>query len=62
MTLALPKNFLPSKPEETTTMGTFALTTYVLIWPALVAIVLGVLIKAFFTDWITARREGRSMV
>ncbi|WP_409020343.1 putative transporter small subunit [Brevundimonas vesicularis] len=43
-------------------MGTLALTTYVLIWPALVAIVLAVLAKAFFADWIEARREGRPMI
>ncbi|MEG2314113.1 MULTISPECIES: putative transporter small subunit [Brevundimonas] len=43
-------------------MGTFGLTTYVLIWPALVAIVLAVLVKAFFADWLTARREGRRMI
>lgn len=43
-------------------MGTFGLTAYVLIWPALVAIVLAVLVKAFFADWLEARREGRSII
>lgn len=43
-------------------MSTLGLTTYVLVWPALVAVVLGVLIKAFCADWLTARREGRRMI
>lgn len=43
-------------------MGIFGLTAYVLIWPALVAVVLGVLTKAFFADWLEARREGRPII
>lgn len=43
-------------------MTSIALTAYVLIWPVAVAGILFVLTKAFFKDWIEARREGRSLV
>ncbi|WP_312136441.1 putative transporter small subunit [Brevundimonas sp.] len=43
-------------------MGTLGLTAYILVWPALVAVVLIILVKAFLSDWITARREGRRII
>lgn len=41
---------------------TVMLTVYVLIWPVIVAGTLTVIVRAFFRDWITARREGRSII
>ncbi|MGF0257834.1 putative transporter small subunit [Rhodococcus erythropolis] len=43
-------------------MSTALLTIYVLIWPALVLVVLGVISKGFFKDWATARRDGEDLV
>ncbi|WP_210768444.1 putative transporter small subunit [Occultella glacieicola] len=43
-------------------MSTIALTVYVLIWPAVVAVVLYVIGRAFFTEWLEARREGRDII
>lgn len=43
-------------------MSTALLTIYVLIWPALVLVVLGVISKGFFKDWVTARRNGEDLV
>lgn len=43
-------------------MSTFALTAYVLMWPALVAGVLFVLASAFMREWRQARAEGRPLV
>lgn len=43
-------------------MSTALLTIYVLIWPALVLVVLGVISKGFFKDWATARRNGEDLV
>jgi len=43
-------------------MTTIALTIYVLIWPLIVATVLGILGTAFFREWAAARREGRPLV
>ena len=38
------------------------LTTYVLIWPLIVAVVLFVLVRAFMKEWRKARRAGRSII
>lgn len=43
-------------------MTSFALSFYVLIWPVIVAIVLAVLVRAFFSELRAARREGRPLV
>lgn len=43
-------------------MSTVLLTIYVLMWPAIVAGVLFVISRGFITEWITARREGRTLV
>ncbi|MDN3713467.1 putative transporter small subunit [Paracoccus cavernae] len=43
-------------------MSTTLLTIYVLIWPAIVAIVLWVLVSAFFKEWREARRDGRPLI
>lgn len=41
---------------------TTLLTIYVLMWPVLVAVILFVIAKGFFTDWREARKEGRSII
>lgn len=43
-------------------METFLLTTYVLMWPVLVAIVLFVISRAFLREWTESRREGRRII
>lgn len=43
-------------------MSTVALTLYVLIWPALVAVVLFVLGRGFVREWLEARRNGEDLV
>lgn len=43
-------------------MTTLMLTTYVLIWPVIVAAVLFVLCRGFFAEWRAARREGRDII
>ena len=43
-------------------METFLLTLYVLIWPAIAAIVMGVIGVNFFREWAEARREGRDII
>jgi hypothetical protein len=43
-------------------MTTFWLTTYVLIWPIIVAAVLLFIARAFFSEWRAARREGRPLI
>jgi len=43
-------------------METFLLTTYVLMWPALVAMVLFVISRAFLREWAESRREGRPII
>jgi hypothetical protein len=43
-------------------MSTVALTLYVLVWPALVAVVLAVIGRGFFREWLEARREGRDII
>jgi len=43
-------------------LSTVLLTCYVLIWPVIVAGTLFVILRAFFRDWQTARRQGRSII
>ena len=43
-------------------MSTLFLTIYVLIWPAIVAVVLWVLVSAFVKEWREARRDGRPLI
>ena len=43
-------------------MSIAALTFYILIWPAIVAVVLVVICVAFFRELRAARREGRDIV
>lgn len=43
-------------------MDNITLTLYVLIWPALVAVVLFVITRAFLREWREARREGRDLI
>ncbi len=43
-------------------MSTTLLTFYVLMWPALVAIVLVVISRAFFTEWRQARQRGEDII
>ncbi len=43
-------------------MTTFWLTFYILIWPALSALVLFVIVRGFFRDMLAAKRAGRDMV
>lgn len=43
-------------------MSTVALTLYVLVWPALVAVVLAVIGRGFLREWLEARREGRDII
>lgn len=43
-------------------MSTLALSVYILMWPALVAVVLYVISHAFVREWVAARREGRPMI
>ncbi len=43
-------------------MMSYWMTAYVLVWPALVAVVLSVLVLSFYREWRTARKAGRSMI
>ena len=43
-------------------METLLLTTYVLMWPALVLVIFGVLLRGYYVDWQKARAEGRDMI
>lgn len=38
------------------------LTAYVLICPAIVAVVLFVLVRSFWKEWRLARKEGRPII
>ena len=38
------------------------LSLYILIWPVISAVVLVVIVKAFFKDMAEAKREGRTIV
>ena len=43
-------------------MTAFWLTAYVLVWPVIAALVMGVLCVAIVRDLLHARREGHEMV
>ena len=43
-------------------MSTAVLTSYILMWPILVAGVLFVICRAFAREWAAARREGKPMI
>ncbi|WP_312128134.1 putative transporter small subunit [Brevundimonas sp.] len=43
-------------------MNTLWLTTYVLVWPVIVAGVLLFIARAFFKEWKEARQEGRALI
>ena len=43
-------------------MTTAALAVYVLMWPALVAVVLFVIGGGFFRKWAEARRNGEDLI
>lgn len=43
-------------------MTTAVLTSYILVWPVLVAGVLFVISRAFMREWAAARREGKPMI
>lgn len=43
-------------------METLLLTIYVLMWPVLVLVVFGVLLRGYYADWQKARDEGRDMI
>lgn len=43
-------------------MSISALTLYVLIWPAIVALVLAVICMAFYKEWRAAKDEGRRII
>lgn len=41
---------------------TVALSVYVLMWPVVVAVILFVISRGFFREWLEARRDGRDMI
>ncbi|MFI8304234.1 putative transporter small subunit [Streptomyces sp. NPDC085927] len=41
---------------------TVALSVYVLMWPVVVAVILFVISRGFFREWLEARRNGRDMI
>lgn len=43
-------------------MKTFLLTTYVLMWPVIVACVLFVISRGFLSEWREARKNGRDLI
>lgn len=43
-------------------METLILATYILIWPLISAVVLGVIVFATLRDFRCAKREGREVV
>lgn len=43
-------------------ISTVSLTSYVLIWPVIVAGTLFVILRAFTRDWREARRQGRGII
>lgn len=43
-------------------MSITALTAYVLVWPAVVAVILGVICVAFFTEYRSAKKKGREII
>ena len=43
-------------------MTPFLLSTYVLMWPVIVAGVLAFIARAFFKEWLDAHRRGEPMI
>lgn len=43
-------------------MSTLTLSVYILMWPAIVAVVLYVISHAFLREWSAARRDGRPLI
>ncbi|MFR9676314.1 putative transporter small subunit [Streptomyces sp. TR06-5] len=43
-------------------MSTLALTVYVLMWPAVVAVVLFTISRSFLREWLQARRDGQRLI
>ncbi len=43
-------------------MSEFLLSAYVLIWPVLVAVILGIIVKGFVSDWMVARRDQQDLI
>ncbi len=43
-------------------MNVFALTAYILVWPALTAVVLAVIVTAVIRDYRHAKHSGSEMV
>ena len=43
-------------------MSITALTLYILFWPAIVAVILGVICVAFYQEWRAAKDEGRRII
>ena len=43
-------------------METLFLTLYLLVWPAVVAATLFVIVRAFMNDWRESKREGRPII
>lgn len=43
-------------------MNATILSTYLLAWPLIVAVILGVIVTAFSKEWRAARRAGRSLM
>jgi cytochrome oxidase assembly protein ShyY1 len=43
-------------------MSSFALTLYVLIWPAIAAVVMIILCVSLYRDYRKAKREGAELV
>lgn len=43
-------------------MSITALTVYILIWPAIVAVILGVICVTFYKEWRAAKEEGRDII
>lgn len=43
-------------------MSTIALSAYILMWPAIVAVVLFVISRAFVREWAEARRNGEQII
>lgn len=43
-------------------MSITALTVYVLVWPVIVAVILGVICVAFFKEYRSAKAKGRDII
>ncbi len=43
-------------------MSTITLTVYTLIWPAIVLVVMGIIGRAFISEWLAAKREGKDLI